>query len=153
VRRLREAGVWIAAVGGLLALALLLGCAPSRRTRMARTQAGDPCQKLAYTFYLVAELKERGVSEADQVRLAWSRADGSEETRDQWLHVVDLVYRFSDGEPYEIGATVLDHCEIGEDGRAAVVTTLWPTRRPDVAAPPSNHGDRVEIGRHGAGQQ
>jgi hypothetical protein len=51
-----------------------------------------------------------------------------DEALDQWLHVVALVYRYSDGEPYEIGATVLDACEIGPGGRAAVVTTLWPTR-------------------------
>jgi hypothetical protein len=146
--------VWIAA---LVALAFVFGCTPSRKARLARDRAGDPCQSLAYTFYLVAELKDRGLSEADQVRLAWSRAKGSEEKRTQWIQVVDLVYRFADGEPYEIGATVLDHCEIGDEGRAAVVQTLWPTRAPDVAAPPaappSGDGDRVEVGRHRAGQQ
>jgi len=92
-----------------------------------RARQGDPCQKLAYTFYLVAELKERGATRGSQERMARSRAAGSAAALDQWLHVVELVYRFSDGDPYEIGATVLDACEIGPGGHAAVVTTLWPT--------------------------
>jgi len=110
-----------------------------------RARQGDPCQKLAYTFYLVAELKDRGLTEADQVRLADRKARGSEATRAQWLHVVDLVYRFADGEPYEIGATVLDHCELDRDGDAAVVSTIWPTRRPPVSASPAARSAAPEV--------
>jgi len=110
-----------------VALTLSLGACMTR-PRSAFRDADDPCQKLAYTFYLVAELKERGASRASQERIAHARAARSDQALDQWLHVLDLVYRYSDGEPYEIGATVLDGCEIGPDGRAAVVTTLWPAR-------------------------
>jgi len=117
----RRRAAWVGA-----ALGLALG-ACATPTRSAFRNAQDPCQKLAYTFYLVAEFKERGATRTTQERMARSRAAGSEEALDQWLHVVDLVYRFSDGDPYEIGATVLDGCEIGPGGRAAVVTTLWPT--------------------------
>ena len=103
-------------------------CAAPRRPRSAYRNSGDPCQNLAYTFYLVAEYKERGASRESQERIARKRVGRSAESLDQWLHVVDLVYRYSDGEPYEIGATVLDNCEIGPGGKAAVVTTLWPNR-------------------------
>jgi hypothetical protein len=124
-RTVRAPRPWQALAAGL-ALALALG--GCTRPRSAFRDADDPCQKLAYSFYLVAELKSRGATRAGQERIARQRAGRSQASLDRWLHVVDLVYRYSDGEPYEIGATVLDGCEIGPDGRAAVVTTLWPAR-------------------------
>jgi hypothetical protein len=114
-------------IGVTLVLALALGGCLSR-PRSAYRDSGDPCQKLAYTFYLVAEFKQRGTSRAAQERIARKRVGRSPEALDQWLHVVDLVYRYADGAPYEIGATVLDACQIGPGGKAAVVSTLWPAR-------------------------
>lgn len=123
-------------------LALALSACQSA-PRPAWRSADDPCRKLAYTFYVVAALEERGMSRAEQEQLARRGTAGAPATRSQWLRVVDLVYRYADGEPYEVAATVLDGCTVDEHGRAAVVTTLWP----------GSQAQRGEVPVPGAGEE
>jgi hypothetical protein len=115
--RLRFAGALVAAF-----LVLLPGCQRPLRG------PDRTCTELAYAFYVVAEEKDRGTSKEAQIEKAReSLRTADPAALSQMLHIIDLVYRFSDGTPQDIGATVLDNCAIDQNGQA-VVRTLWPTR-------------------------
>jgi len=87
------------------------------------------CVALANAFAAMAESRNRGLTEAEQIEIAIANApdDDSDAMLGQWIRMIDLVYRFDDATPEEIGWTVIDHCEIDLLGRARV-STLWPTR-------------------------
>jgi len=117
-----------AARAGLLAVPLILP-APGLLACASRPRGPAPaCVTLARTFYVIAEHRRRGMTRADQVALA-HEAVGSRSPRSfrRWVHMIELVYRFSDASPREVSFTVLDHCRVDARGRAAV-ETLWPTR-------------------------
>jgi hypothetical protein len=90
-----------------------------------------PCVQLANAFAALAETRDRGVSREQQIEIARARSPEEEDHAklDQWLQMVDLVYRHSEAGPEEIGWTVLDHCSVDMNGRARV-TTLWPGQPP-----------------------
>jgi hypothetical protein len=89
---------------------------------------GPACVTLAKTFFVIAAHKNRGVTREEQLELVHAAAgDRSERTLRHWVHVIDLVYRYSDASAREISFTVLDQCRVDAQGRASV-QTLWPTR-------------------------
>lgn len=118
---------WAAVLAAAACAGLAAACArPSPTPR-----APKACIGLANSFVLVASERQRGASAEEQAEVARAHARSEAGLR-HWLRVIDLVYRFEDGSPREIGATVLDHCSVDERGRAAV-TTLWPGNPNDEA--------------------
>ena len=84
------------------------------------------CSQIANSFVLVASQRERGATLEAQRAVAREAAK-SKAGLAHWFRVIDLVYRYDDASPREIGATVLDHCTVDERGRASIAT-LWPAR-------------------------
>ncbi len=86
---------------------------------------GTVCEDLAYTFFLIAENRDRGHSRSDQEAMVRESirtpfVANPEETRRNLLRVVDVVYRSPDATPEEIEAGVLDHCVVDDQGHAVV---------------------------------
>jgi len=114
-------------VAALLAAFGLGACATIPQEESPRVPRA--CARLANAFYRIADQKNHGVTKEAQIEVMHeaTRRPGADAMRRHWLHMIDLVYRFSDASAQEIGMTVLDHCAV--DGRGqAVVITLWPTR-------------------------
>jgi hypothetical protein len=117
------------ALAAMLWLAVWVqGCASAKPVTPIPPASGDVCQDLAYVFFLVAEQKQRGLSRDAQI--ARLREDvrnrfstRPEQTLDQLVQVVELVYETPHADARELEASVLDHCSVDERGHAVLRTS------------------------------
>jgi len=121
----------LALVGALLALACR---API--TAPPPPRSGGPCADLAFAFFLVAEKRDHGSTRDEQIEalqagVASPFAQRPEQTLEELLHVVDLVYRRPDASARELEALVRERCVVDERGQA-VLRAAWPRRRVSI---------------------
>ena len=102
--------------------ASLVAChAPS--TMPAPPPSGGSCESLAYVFFLVAENRDRGRTQQEQIEMLRASVDNPfarnpEATLRSLLGVVELVYQRTDASADEIRDSVLHTCSVDERGRA-----------------------------------
>jgi hypothetical protein len=91
---------------------------------------GGACSDLAYAFFLVAEKKDRGISQDAQLEVLRQSIDTPfatqpDRTLRQLERVVEIVYRNPELSAAQIQAKVRDDCVVDEQGRA-VLPRIWP---------------------------
>ena len=104
----------------ILAVALLLG--PLPHGSPAADASEDPCEELAFLFYVAAKYEQRG--EPKDLQLAWMRDNyrggaGSEPAA-LFQRALDFIYT-SDLSPWQIHAAVKNHCTVNERGQVVVL--------------------------------
>jgi hypothetical protein len=116
-------------VGALLLClaALLAACHRAPATSVPRNPS-DPCEGLAYVFFMIGEGRDRGITKQQQIEKAREGVESpfvrrQEETADHWIRAIELVYREPDADAHEIERRVLDRCSVNERGQAVL---LWP---------------------------
>lgn len=105
-------------------LPLLFACStPARETLPPKD--GDPCENLAYVFFLVADARDRGETKQEQIDKMQASVDNPfavqrEATLRSLLGVVDRVYLRGDESAEEIRTSVRAHCSVDAQGRAVL---------------------------------
>jgi hypothetical protein len=104
---------------------LLLACESPPRTPLPPDGGSDVCTRLAYVFYLVAEKRERGIGEREQIEALASDVDNPftlhpGETHEGLRRVVEIVYARPRGDPRELEAEVSESCSVDAQGQAVL---------------------------------
>ncbi len=90
------------------------------------------CADLAYTFRLVAQQRDLGVTKQEQIEATRKMVRSpfvrqKERTLGHLLTLVDLVYLNDEASAHEIEGYVLENCVVSEQGHA-VLKRLWPVQ-------------------------
>ncbi len=108
----------------ILTVALLLGPFLQGSLAARSLEANvpeDPCEELAFLFYVAAKYEARG--EPKGLQLAWMRDNyqgGGSEPTALFQRALDFIYA-SDLSPWQIHAAVKNHCTVNERGQVVVL--------------------------------
>ena len=120
--------------------ALACQSAPPKQVELPR-ENGDVCENLAYAFFVVAEKRDRGASQAKQLRelregMNNPFARRPDQTFERLSQVVSYVYAAEALSAGELEVRVLAHCTVSEQGHAVVrLPSLQPVSAGALAEP------------------